>query len=132
MKRSSGFRHFFSVAFLLFLAPAGDSNPAEQLWTFTLPNLSKATVKIRWNPLLRFLSMIQNLFMLDKISRKKRKCVHVININMAEYFIEYCIGSINEKVSRSTDLLYRCIYGQVYTFIPFSSASKLFSAIWLC
>ena len=57
-ERSNGFRRAFTVAFLLFLVPVGQS------LTFTEPNLkqqSKATVKIRRNPLLRSqISMILN------------------------------------------------------------------------
>ena len=41
------FLRFVTKAFLLFLAPAGGSNPAGQSLTLNLP---KATVKIRRNP----------------------------------------------------------------------------------
>ena len=58
-KQSSGLPRIFTVSFLPFIAPARGSNPARQSLTFTYNNLSKATVKIRRNHLLRFLSMIQ-------------------------------------------------------------------------
>ena len=40
-KRSNGFRRIFTVAFLLFLALLGGSNPARQSLTFTQPNPKK-------------------------------------------------------------------------------------------
>ena len=64
-KQTSGFRRIFTLAILLFLAPSRSSNPTGQSITLKLPNLtnlSKATVKIRRNPLLSFLSMIQSFF----------------------------------------------------------------------
>ena len=57
IKLSGGFRRFFTVAFLLVLAPAESSNSAGQS-NPNLNNLSKASVKIRRNPLLCFLFMV--------------------------------------------------------------------------
>ena len=51
-KQSSGFRGIFTIAFLLFPAPAGAQNLRSKhyhLPNLTLNNLSKATVKIRRN-----------------------------------------------------------------------------------
>ena len=52
-KRSSGFRRMFTVAFLLFLAPAWNPNPVGQSLTFTYAYLSKSTQYIlyifRWS-----------------------------------------------------------------------------------
>ena len=59
IKRSSWFHRIFAVAFVLFFGPAEGANPEGNHQH--LPNISKTTVKIRQNPLLRFLSMIQNL-----------------------------------------------------------------------
>ena len=66
-KRTNRFRRIFTVTFLLFLAPAGALTLRDNhthLPNLTLKNLSKATLKIRQRPLLRFLSMIQNFFSL--------------------------------------------------------------------
>ena len=61
-KKSIGFCRIFTVAILLFLFPLEDSNLAGQSLTFTWPKItikSKASMKIRRNPLLRFHTVIQ-------------------------------------------------------------------------
>ncbi len=90
-KQSSGLRRIFTIPFLLVLIPAEGaltlqglfSNPAGQSLTFTKNNIPKATMKIRRNPLLRFLSMIRNFYKKSRL------------FNIQIYIVRYLTEKVN-------------------------------------